>query len=805
MATSEQRDLRQTSLEYVLLGETVDKDGNEVDLLVVAELRKRDNFRMQRRNGQKGRSLRPSPRELKGLYRDGLIKFADGGEKRFRDAMRELNVDLDSDDVAPARKAPSRPSSAGADSSLQAMTVAQLREMLKGMGGSIYAGGRQKNKTALIASIEELRGGNKSDSEKDDSKKNAPKKKATKTSVTDVTGDVSHSSPAVSVVDVDEKPEQVAVTRNEGKDKSEDKMDLTWDAPETVASDISEFDTLVTVRDFASADGDSVDSSHMEEDDASDIKPMEVEEDDLITPMDVTNGGFGKSVTPSLSFEDEPDNDFTPTIDFDAEEPHGASENGMRSETEDVETPESDVSISTDIDEEPMDDDIDIDEMFAEIADMSDDDDAKDEEIADSAVTETSVARKRPSILFNIPSDEDERIDIINEDEEEEAEEETKVVAPRRPHIVIPSRRNRRNVPRRRQPTVSDTGSFMSPVSIVDKISFGNNDKQVDEETGDTAYDDIDAILSQPTTDADLQMSDNWAENEEPIANSIPDDSEEGSNSIVETDEASQDDENDGADSTVTNEDEDDLIDIFDDLDNEGIKTSDDLMDALYSPNSTEDEQSDGAVSDIPSYSGFEFAWSDKSDSSDIQAMPQGEDSEQPGTDFIGAIVSNASEDDGIDLTDFDDLDDDLFDSDLSLNYGSSEQIDSSDKQLNGDVPDDLVGFPVQMEAAGGNERLAYGTAAEPEDSEFESQSPYGEGDNLGEPTDELSIDVTPKDGYPASKGTNRGLNKEDRTLIRKTFKRMLLEVLIIAIIAIAGIAWLMANGVAIFPGIPLP
>lgn len=143
------------SLRCDFLGTTVDKAGEEVDLLVAPGTRRHDGFRMRRHDGKDARVILPSLTELKALYRDDDIRFADGGEERFRDIMTRLNMDLDGDD-GDDKDFLMRGANASATASdgLGSLTVAELRAMARELGRPAYhANGRMKSKAELIEAI----------------------------------------------------------------------------------------------------------------------------------------------------------------------------------------------------------------------------------------------------------------------------------------------------------------------------------------------------------------------------------------------------------------------------------------------------------------------------------------------------------------------------------------------------------------------------------------------------------------------------------------------------------------------------
>lgn len=848
MAVSEQRDLRQTSLEYILLGETADKDGNEVDLLVVAELRKRDNFRMQRRNGQKGRSLRPSPRELKGLYRSGKIQFVDDGEKRFRDVMEALNVDLDSEDSAPVRKAPAKraaqTSASGNDDDLQAMTVAQLRDMLKGMGGSIYAGGRQKNKTQLIASIKEMQNGGTigtPETEPQVASATETEEPMATEPVVDIVPDADHeASPVFQPVAI-EPDNLVSDNSQKGDDRAseEETQENEEVIPEPVGKVVSETASEIA-EDVPGHIAESIPA-----DIAFDVPAPSLEDEDLFVPtLDIEEelspqpsvnetddpapvseqpfieeaDDFSVNFTiPSLSFDNASDSDDSSdakddqahvsdvpeatgmdTPDFDFPDNLDIFGGATQKTEEVVEDTTDDVSDIADVTTSDSGDDIDLDDVFAEMKEMVSEEDDVDEPQAESPAAEPSHESRKPSILFNIPADDDEPVDVV---------EDGGILSrtPKMPVIPVPSRRNRnRVIPKRRPSTMTDTGSFKMP-SIVDKISLTDDEPEVtsvpeDEPIAIGIEDDMlptssanesvldaqapadDASTNAPAAEVDFPEGSFLTDTEMPLDEPTFQPQEEPVADFEDEPIAIQEDDED--EPIAIQEDEEDFIDIFDDLDNEGIATSDDLK-AVLSSEATEPVDE---VTTPPSYSGFEFAWSSKVTTLADEPVTV---IEQDVAEFTETSFNTGDLDAGIDGTsEFDDLDDDLFDDDLTSTYDPNAYAQyRADEDDNAEASADDASVPAYDGSSDTGAETAF----------------MSEADDMLDDLDEPDLDAVSPDGYPISNGTDRGLNESDRTLVRKTFKRMLFAVLIVAVIAIAGIAWLMANGVAVFPSISLP
>lgn len=926
MAVSE-RDLRQTSLEYILLGETIDKDGNEVDLLVVSELRKRDNFRMQRREGQKGRSLRPSPRELKALYRGGNIHFNEDGEERFRSVMEQLNVDLDHDD-APVRsakkvqKAKKVSKSVTASGELDSLTVSELRDMVRDMGGSIYANSRQKNKTALIETILELQGS-------DDAPVATPADKVEETveAVTDaVSVPVIPEAPEIEVPSIDvptaPEPDEDIVA-----DTIDEIAETTDETITEVADDLGFVSDITTGIKSLDIDADKVDAPEF--DDIAVEAPavvaapadidLPVDEDELDDDLSAFDSFLGDDLPGMPSFTTAPAEEpvaesIVDTVAENVEEAKDDIEDGIKSVFEtagdnldgfDVDSMFSDLDESFDVvhdeddameaegagetiavEPEPVVDDV-VDFEPIEVEPELVVDDVVDfepievapivDEVAESepVIEEVAESEKPRTILFNIPSDDDEKIDLVDEVE---------VAQPSEPDIVAVA--DDISLPDEVEPTQApdffatgdsdsdlddlfsndesgDVSDFFAPswkadasVSATDEDTPADDIDEIDEFVDIDEVEEIEDIDTTNYVDAfDIDEpveveevgTDEYAETfdidepeeiEEPIvpqrrraipqrrqgvavgdlsddvtpiaskislsdsnldispvvapatsaADFIDEKADQAKQEISETFDdvisvVDDDDESVADDDKIAVKDEEsDLIDLFEDLDNEGIKTSDDLMGAFY-PEGQEDV-ADEPQEPVNGYSGFKFAWSDKATGTDEQPA-QGE-----------GTYDDASFEDGFDVpadsSAYDDLDDDFFATDgTGTDDGYGDKATSYDQyRVTEGIADGQQGYGYDADDSGIYE-IPIDEPADMVDDDIDD----GDG---------MPGRMTP-DGYPVSDGDQRGLNEEDRGLVRKTFKRMLIAIAVVAIIGIAGIAWLMANGISIFPSIQLP
>ena len=199
----------------------------------------------------------------------------------------------------------------------------------------------------------------------------------------------------------------------------------------------------------------------------------------------------------------------------------------------------------------------------------------------------------------------------------------------------------------------------------------------------------------------------------------------------------------------LKDDEEDQLIDIFDDLDKEGIKTSESLMEEVY-PSYPESEDAEAGH---PNYSGFQFAWSGSDTASTDGTSDVAEETPAaPEFDYGAGVVTEPS----------------------------SEPFDGTQEGQEGyaeSASDGFVAETVTQSFVENDDQYAEQEAVETQDSE-----------------------TMTTDGYPLSNGTDRGITEEDRSLVRKTFKRMLIVVLVVALIAVVGIVILSMNGTPIFP-----
>jgi hypothetical protein len=357
-------------------------------------------------------------------------------------------------------------------------------------------------------------------------------------------------------------------------------------------------------------------------------------------------------------------------------------------------------------------------------------------------------------------------------DEIDSLEEEPEQPQPSDTNRSAPVRR--RIIPQRRQGVaVADLGSNVTP--IASKISLGNSDFDIGlptQETGQTAFDT-----------PDIQRD------EGNLADAFLFESNEQDTSTDESDTVSADENLSIDDDMIAVKDEEtDLIDIFEDLDNEGIKTSEDLMGAFYTEaQADENPQPEPALG----YSGFDFVWSDKSavDEAGDRLIRESDYGAHGNTEPSTVGFGSA------DYHEFDDLDDDLFDLPSDGANGDSADIDEA-AYGQYDPSDDVAEHGVP-DGDGEFYEIPDGNIVADDDTN-EAPATDGEDSDAGRENEAYN-------GYPVSTGTQRGLNEQDRKLVRRTFRRMLIAILIVAAIAVAGIVWLMSNGTPIFPSISLP
>lgn len=311
----------------------------------------------------------------------------------------------------------------------------------------------------------------------------------------------------------------------------------------------------------------------------------------------------------------------------------------------------------------------------------------------------------------------------------------------------------RRRVPRRRKAT--DTGSMPS---LANRISLnGSEGEQLMGNAGQKEAPNegsaVPDILFAPGVGIDYDNPDEYADFQSASA-SEGDDILSG----AVTDETEQ--RYDDNDDILIMDDDDEPIDIFDDLDQEGIRTQDDLMEAILPPDQDAVLADDGTV--LGNYSGFEFAWSDKA------------------ADGYGIVDSAV----GLEF------------SSESNQPGSREYVPTdTGEDEDGPYPNEWNDADMAVSASGDAEGASDAFASVWDEAGTSADVTYGEPEQGAAATDPVpEAAALFSDGYPMSDGVGRGMSAGDREKMRNTFLRMIVEVGVIALIAVIGILFVLMS-----------
>lgn len=871
MATTEPRDNRQTSLVYIPLGETIDRDGNEVDLLMVEECRERDNFRMQRRAGQTGRSLRPSPRELKGLYRNGQITFIEGGEEKFRHRLVELNQDPDSDSVStrPQRKATPRKAPAPAKgAALEDMTVAQLSGLLKDLGGSPYVRSKRKPKTQLIAEIKALRSGvvaadeKKEDASHTDTAPTAeePAAKEGKPSK-DEKDKTTYAAPtparpaAETATETKPEPKKPTPVTSEGKSKkkgepapaaapkattetgaSRDIIDDLIADRKTIEDDM--LDDLLDLSDDGSAP--AAPSAHVPRFDAKAEKhagepTLNKDEATVVAVEDAEGEPQADDLISDIIGNDlfltEPEDSPSPTF---AGAPDFAAEPDFVAVPEDAAAPEV-VAVSagrertaptpvTDIVFDGIDLEFDIADLDQETTDeQQPDDDAADDADAVEASATTPTDEPSEPVQEDVPAagEEDDAADdadaAIFADGAEDTgdEDDTEAGDTDAPATGVPaflsnmttanrvSPKNRRKVARRKSAS-SDTGD-LSP--IADKIAFGTDSDEPQPAATRPAPRNVmfapgvgidygngtGGTIAPGDADAPAFGSDDVLSDDDLLSEALLDDSDDLI-AIADDNEA-----------IPVLDDEQEVINLFDDLDSEGVHTTEDLMEAVYPPEEISFEEQPAETD----YHGFDFSYDAVSSPADLGFE------EQDGTTLYERVNTMPDASDPFDAVWNQTVPVESMPDDVEYDFGQGVAADPfvpTSGFASGSFSGDGTSFGGTDTDGFGGVSAGFDSFASPEDgfvaNDFASDgfaTDYAdepEADEDAEFIRQHAHAVDEQGDYPAATGVGRGLSEEDRIRIRTTFKRMLIEIGVVAAVAVLGIIFLLVSGVPMFPSL---